>query len=460
MEGGGNQEEKLTDEQLAALEAEEAIRAKAQDAKAEAEAAMWENQEIGDDDGDEYEYENPADLDDDAKEELEDVIQGDHEEWNEAEYEEYGEEDEEIDEMMEEEKGQPHQWKLPLPEVTNPQYLKAYFTVIKYTPSHNFLTGNKKRIWVIDHFTRSFYNIESNGSIKKEHTANKLLQLERNLIDTTRLRLMFFDATDPYELQFFSARERERFYESASAIRPSIRVYAPDLTHQDPKVNESTTTIDGIGKNSVCVKQIDPAGKPIERELSGKCKINASKAITEPITVWTGSFNLSGGRPPKDKNELSAWMPRDKYDIYAVAVQEASFRNEESQWFDYIQSYLGRQYLTLASMVLWDTMLIVLTRKKHLLKITNVEGSTHATEHKAVCGTKGGIGISLRYLETSMIFLTCQLAARVERTAMRNTNLEEIIDNLQVGTRDTDFFNQFNHAFFFGDFNYRTEAEP
>lgn len=79
--------------------------------------------------------------------------------------------------------------------------------------------------------------------------------------------------------------------------------------------------------------------------------------------------------------------------------------------------------------------------------------------HKSVCGTKGGIGISLRYLETSMAFVTCHLAARLERNAMRNTNLEEVVDGLQLAIRETDFCNQFNHVFFFGDFNYRIELD-
>lgn len=181
--------------------------------------------------------------------------------------------------------------------------------------------------------------------------------------------------------------------------------------------------------------------------------------LTEPLTLWTGTFNLSGHHPPRNSNELNDWMPKDKYDIYAVAVQEASYRKEESEWFEYVQHHLGKDYLTLASMSVWDTLLIVLSRKKHLLKITNVEGSTKATVHKSVCGTKGGIGISLRYLETSMAFVTCHLAARLERNAMRNTNLEEVVDGLQLAIRETDFCNQFNHVFFFGDFNYRLELD-
>jgi hypothetical protein len=402
-----------------------------------------------------------ATLDEATKDELEALVDDEGaEEWGDGEEGDWASEDQQAeDEMMQEEKGQPMQWKLPLPQVTNPQFLKSYFTVIKYTPSHSLLGGKQKRVWVVDHFTRCFYNLEKSGKIKKEHAANKLLQLERNVSDACRLRLMFFDASHSYELQFYSPQERERFYESANAIRPSIRVYAPDLTNQDANVEACTTTIDGVGANTVTVTCNNASGKAVARELTGECKINASKLLTEPLTIWTGTFNMSGHAPPRNSADLAGWLPKDKYDIYAVAVQEASFRKNESDFFEYIQKHLGRDYLTLASMSVWDTLLIVLSKKKHLLKITNVEGSTKSTVHKAVCGTKGGIGISLRYLETSMCFVTCHLAARLERNAMRNTNIEEIVDGLQLAIRETDITNQFNHLFMFGDFNYRIELD-
>mgnify|MGYP001591582405 FL=1 len=444
-------------EEQARLQEEEEERLAAEAAQAESDAAVWESEEFGGEEGAEEAPDAPATISEDTKDELQALVEEDPAEGWEGDEEALV--DEPIDELLSEEKGVPLQWKLPLPEVTNPQFLKSYFTVIKFTPSHSLFGGKQKRVWVVDHFTRCFYNLEKSGKIKKEHQANKLLQLERNVSDPNRLRLMFFDSAHSYELQFFSPQERERFYESAMAIRPSIRVYAPDLTNPDGSVEACTTTIDGVGPNAVTVTCNNASGKPVTRELTGECKVNASKLLTEPLTIWVGTFNLAGHMPPRNSNDLASWMPKDKYDIYAIGVQEASYRKTESEWFSYVQDYFGREYLTLASMCLWDTLLIVMARKKHLLKITNVEGSTKATVHKSVCGTKGGIGISLRFLETSMCFVTCHLAARLERTAMRNTNVEEIVDGLQLAIRETDFVNQFNHVFMFGDFNYRVEME-
>jgi hypothetical protein len=445
-----------TPEQEAA-EAEQERLAAEEEARKAAEQKAW-NEEAQADDAPEEEHQQENNLKEEDKEDLQaEVEEDENKEWAEEEATEAAEPAK--DEMTAEEKGTPQAWKLPLPQVTNPQFLKAYFTVLKFVPKHTLIGGKQKRVWVVDHFTKSFYNMDTSGKIKKEHAANKLLQLEKNVTDPKRVRLMFFDASHSYELSFQSCEERERFFESSSAIRPSIRVYSPELTKPDSKVEVCSTTVDGVGANTVIVKVPNPKGEIIDRELTGECKINASRVMTEPLTVWVGTFNLCGAPPPKNPEELQAWCPKNKYDIYAIAIQEGSYQKEENEWFQYIQGYIGKDYLTLANMNLWDTYLIVLTKKKNLLKITNVEGSTKATQHKNVCGTKGGVGISLRFHETSMCFVACQLAARQERTAMRNTNLEEIIDCLQLSNKDTDFTQQFHHVFFFGDFNYRVEME-
>eukprot|EP00760_Papus_ankaliazontas_P020093 PhM_4_TR18100/c2_g1_i1/m.57096 len=442
----------------------------AEEERRKAEEAAWAQEAQVDDSHeeehvpeDEEEVPAVAQMNDEDKEQLAaEVLDDEDAEWREDEEEvapAAAAAAEPADEMTVEEKGAPQPWKLPLPQVKNPQYLKAYFTVLKFTPKPSLLGGKQKRIWVVDHFSRSFYNMDMSGKIRREHAANKLLQLEKNVTDSRRLRLMFFDAAHSYELLFPNCEERERFFETASAIRPSIRVYAPALTKPDSTSEVCSTTIDAIGKNTVTVRVPNIKGEIVDRELTGECKINSSNMLTEPLTVWCGTFNLSGATPPKNPAEMGKWIPKDKYEIYAIAVQEASYQREENEWFQYIQSFLGKEYLTLANMNLWDTYLIVLTKKKNLLKITNVEGSTKATQHKNVCGTKGGVGISLRFHDTSMCFVTCQLAARQERTAMRNTNLQEIIDCLQLSNKDTDFTQQFNHVFFFGDFNYRLDMD-
>ncbi|RNF01518.1 putative Unc104-like kinesin [Trypanosoma rangeli] len=347
---------------------------------------------------------------------------------------------------------------LPLREVTNPQYLKGYFTLMRYTPSVNLINTSRKRVWVVDHFAQCFCNLTKNNRIRKEHAAKMLIQLEKNVVDRTRLRMMFFDASHSYDVQFANANERERFYETASAMRSIIRVFAPDLVGEHE--TRSHVIIDGSGDNAVSVICLDVHSKPVKRQLLGECRINATRRLTEQISIWCGTFNLCGHHPPRKREELQRWMPRGRHDIYAIAVQEASFRRHDDEWREYVQDYLGDDYLPAASMFMWDITLVVMASKRSMLKLTNIEGSTQATTNKSACGNKGGVVISMQYLETSLCFCTCHLPARNEHFALRNSMLEEIIGKVRLGVPDADVTNQFDHVFFFGDFNYRCEIDP
>ena len=352
---------------------------------------------------------------------------------------------------------------LPLPEVTNNIYLKSYFPVLKFHPGKKS-TAADRRVWVVDHFAKSFYCLDANGQMKKQHDSNKLLQLERNIMDPRRARLMFFDAPKSYEVIFPSTEERERFYETGSSIRPAIRVYAPSLTKPDTAHDggSTTTTIDGVKENAVTQKVPNPfkkTGEMVDRELSGRCKINSSKVQDEPFTLWCGTFDMCGTQPPRDSSSLEAFMPKGKYDVYALGAQDVSYQTEEGQWFQYVQEYMGKDYLVLASMQVWDITIIVLCRKKCLLKITNVEGSTKATLHKEKCGMKGAAGVCMKFHNTSLAFISVQLAARVERTKMRRINVEEIVNQIQLANKDSDLSSQFHHVFFMGNVNYRIEME-
>ena len=459
-------DEEDADEEEAPAEDEEDAWAEMDDEEEPEGEEEEEEESDGDDD-------NEHQDDEDLEAELEAALEEQEAEWEEDDDEDEEEEDmaepddaergSDFDEDDEEPEKPPEPWMLPLPEVTNNIYLKSYFPVLKWNPNKAFGPADR-RIWVVDHFAKSFYCLDAKGKTRRQHDANKLLQLERNVMDPRRARLMFFDAAKSYEIVFPSNDERERFYETGSSIRPAIRVYAPSLTKPDTAVDggSTTTTIDGTKENAVVQKVPNPfkkTGELLDRELQGRCKINSSKVQDEPVSVWCGSFNMCGSPPPRDSSTLESWIPKGKYDLYAVGTQECSYQKEEGEWFTYVQEYLGKDYLTLASMQLWDITVVVLCKKKCLLKITNVEGSTKATLHKEKCGMKGAAGICLKFHNTSMAFISCHLAARMERTKMRKINIEEICNQIQLANKDCDLSSQFHHVFWMGDMNYRVEME-
>ncbi|KAL0482690.1 hypothetical protein AKO1_014382 [Acrasis kona] len=171
--------------------------------------------------------------------------------------------------------------------------------------------------------------------------------------------------------------------------------------------------------------------------------------------------------PPMDPRMLRNFIKVGEYDLYAIAVQESGFTTSQSHFLDYFKGIMGSEYITLASVTLWQIQLVVMCRKRHFMKVTNVQGESQATGLLNVCGNKGGVGIGLRINETGILFISCHLAANkgkmaredsmMDATHLRNQNAAEILGGLKIGNKELDVESQYQHVFFMGDLNYRVE---
>ncbi|CUI15101.1 inositol 5-phosphatase 1, putative [Bodo saltans] len=418
-----------------------------------------------------------------SAETLQDLQQTLQDDNDEQQHQEESTESQHEDQQQEDEPEEP--LRISLKSATNPQFFKAHFSCIQliHSSKRTFSSSpsKEKRVWVIDHFTRSIYSYDkqqSDGKIKEQYAANALMQMVRSLVDSTLIHLLFLTGGSSgsgsgagdgkVDLIFYNTEERQRFYETTYAIRPAIRVYAPDLVHPDHHQQRSalSTVIDAVGANSMRSLCFDQFGKQAMRELSGECSVNASPTMTECLTVWCGTLNLEGRRPTALKGSMEAaleeWMPRGSFDVYAVCVQEASFcgSDDKTPWIECVQQHLGKSYIALGHAYLWNTVLVVMIRMKHLLKVGSIDKSTAPTKHQKVCGAKGGVALSFHFMETSMCFVGCHLAARKEWVDMRNQNLADMFESLTLeSNRSNDVYSQFDHLFLLGDFNYRSTLD-
>lgn len=333
----------------------------------------------------------------------------------------------------------------------DPKWLRPRFDVIKYDPKAK-LFSKKIRTWEIDFLGNAFRNMDRKGRVKKEFTPNKLLQIERHASHNYKLRLLFFGANHSYELEFTSIADRERFYECACAFRPKLYVWCPDIVL--PGAERSKTQLCGT---TTALVSDGKGKKPVEQEFTGSTKINATLKPGENISIFCCTWNMDSKPPPQDSQSFRAVLEPGRHDIYALVVQESSFSQDPEEWFHYAQAMLGKEYVILASQSLWDIRLVVITRKRHLIKIVNIQGESKPTGFVNICGNKGGVGIGLRFIETSILFVGCHLASSQERTAVRNTNILEIVDSLKIGNKELDIFSQFHHVFWMGDLNYRVD---
>ena len=120
------------------------------------------------------------------------------------------------------------QQRMDVSQLNSTYWMKAKFDVIKFDPNKKFLS-KKVRTWELDFFNSLFSNMSRKGKVKKAMKTGKLIQLEKNHTDLKRLRMQFFGANHPYQLQFSSNFLRERFYEAASALRPTQYIWSPSL---------------------------------------------------------------------------------------------------------------------------------------------------------------------------------------------------------------------------------------
>eukprot|EP00027_Filamoeba_sp_ATCC50430_P011623 CAMPEP_0168544018 /NCGR_PEP_ID=MMETSP0413-20121227/2200_1 /TAXON_ID=136452 /ORGANISM="Filamoeba nolandi, Strain NC-AS-23-1" /LENGTH=589 /DNA_ID=CAMNT_0008574019 /DNA_START=61 /DNA_END=1828 /DNA_ORIENTATION=+ len=203
--------------------------------------------------------------------------------------------------------------------------------------------------------------------------------------------------------------------------------------------------------------------------LMARGGINKPIRMKHPIEIFVGSWNMGEATPP---DNLESWIPRERYDVYVINTQESQYipkslqatpnnNSCQSDWFDSVMSHLGKNYIKIAGLSLLSIFMIVLVKREHFYRITQVETGSFATGIGGVIGNKGGVGVSFKFNETTLCFVGSHLAARQHEWDNRNANYRDIVRNLQLGpqkkTGGFDLLNQFHYLFWSGDLNYRID---
>eukprot|EP01062_Namystynia_karyoxenos_P072313 TRINITY_DN6838_c0_g2_i1.p1 TRINITY_DN6838_c0_g2~~TRINITY_DN6838_c0_g2_i1.p1 ORF type:complete len:981 (+),score=289.79 TRINITY_DN6838_c0_g2_i1:84-3026(+) len=296
---------------------------------------------------------------------------------------------------------------IPLKEVHNNRWLRASFSAFKHMPHmHQILQGDHQRLWVIDHFAGTFTEYDRRGKRRRQHHASRLLQVERHCENVRHLRLLFLGAGKSYDLLLPSGMHRERFFEVANAARPAVRCVAPALLrHRRPQ--PGYVTINAKGPNKGRTRIADPIrpGETIEVPLEGECKISCGTREDDVVTLWSGTWNHGGVRPRAE--DLAKWLPcGDKsHDLYCVAAQECTWQQRPADWCRALHTHLGREsFMVLASHQVGGLCVVLLSRKRLLLSVTNVEGV--GTD---LGGGRSAAGMSLRVHNTAIAFVAVHI---------------------------------------------------
>ena len=151
--------------------------------------------------------------------------------------------------------------------------------------------------------------------------------------------------------------------------------------------------------------------------------------------------------PPADPEEMGRWIPLDGFDLYAIGTQECMYKPKsagteetpealgsscEADWFARIQSLLGNDFIRVCGLSLMGIRLIVLVRRTHWFKISNVQKGTEACGIANLVGNKGAVAVSFNFNETRFAFVNCHLAAHMGKWEDRNQNYAQIVSNLNL----------------------------
>ena len=221
-------------------------------------------------------------------------------------------------------------------------------------------------------------------------------------------------------------------------------------------------------------------------------------------TVFCATWNNGNAAPPAD---LSPWLPKEGYDVYAIGAQECGYPPREGyetcedDWNGTLANHFGEDYVPLVAFCITPQVLDKIpesetARLKHLLKnqtleavaelkiaekaelvapgeiriaifiknslrphISAVTSSIQTTGRLGgLSGNKGGLSVSFKIGESRLAFFNAHLNAHTEHLVRRNQDTFSIFRGIKgsiPGFEPT----QAHYCFFFGDLNYRVTLE-
>ncbi|KAI8806214.1 SacI homology domain-containing protein [Cladochytrium replicatum] len=193
----------------------------------------------------------------------------------------------------------------------------------------------------------------------------------------------------------------------------------------------------------------------------------------EKMSVWMGTWNVNGVLPTgKDNASINAWLfdgLEEPPHMYVFGVQEmiqltagqvitADTDSLRQKWDSILLQAVNRnpyevEYVELRSLHLVALAIFVYVRVDSIPHVRNVEYAKEKTGLGGMAGNKGGIGVSLKYHDTRILFVTAHLAAGNSNVNERNRDYTTITNGLNFQGRPT---SDHDVIFWLGDFNYRT----
>lgn len=170
-----------------------------------------------------------------------------------------------------------------------------------------------------------------------------------------------------------------------------------------------------------------------------------------PLRIFCGSFN-SGMMKPNNTIQKTWLKDASDCDLVVIGLQES----DNNEFLKHFMRHFRDTHSLVATSTMWQMSLTVFAKKSLEKFIGNVEIDQKPTGIAQIIGNKGGVMVTFTIFESSYCFISSHLAAGAKNCHLRQSNFYEIIKNLRAGDKDFEQISFFQHVFWFGDFNYRT----
>ncbi|EDV21304.1 uncharacterized protein TRIADDRAFT_60194 [Trichoplax adhaerens] len=265
-----------------------------------------------------------------------------------------------------------------------------------------------------------------------------------------------------YDKLQFSTLERN--------TNPIQTMSEPDTSHEGQNMfafNESTLFSD---------QEPQPNFEDLDKFYGILDSLSSDLTPKAKVKIFVGTWNM-GGNLSKAPN-IRPWLTcqgstnissslQEGYDIYVIGTQESGMSNLTT-WTNHVKNLLNQMtakfYVKLDALGLVQMKIAVFCSLDYHKVITNIKHDFVRTGNIPGVprfGNKGAVAISFQLHQTHFCFINSHLAARAENLVKRNDEVQRIAQNLRLGNFQSklqDVTHQFHHIFWFGDLNYRVDA--
>ncbi|KAL0233400.1 hypothetical protein PCE1_001916 [Barthelona sp. PCE] len=204
--------------------------------------------------------------------------------------------------------------------------------------------------------------------------------------------------------------------------------------------------------------------------------------IEQGVLVVT--YNVNNKKPV---DFLEYYPGIESFPLIMVGLQEvdltaSGLMSKETtageDWRQSLESELYRTHTVICCQQMAGLMIAAFARSDIRANVNDVFVDTVATGMLGVLANKGGVGVSMKFFDSRMLFINSHLAAGSSKLERRNTDFLSILSGIchdkkfgvysksrQPSLVDpiqnvTSLLSAYDHIFFFGDLNYRLQLNP